>query len=157
MCKKQRKVEELQSASNHLYYEWWMLRSTASAMASGIAQQGWLINALLESFVIHVRGLMDFFYCEKPRTDDVVATDFFLSPSEWEQIRPSRSEILRRAKKRADKEIAHLTYARLAVTPENKPWEFIPITEDIHKLMEVFLAHVAPEKLGADWPSNEEA
>ena len=157
MRRKQRTIEELQSASNHLYYEWWMLRSTASAMASGIAQQGWLINSLLEIFVIHVRGLMDFFYADRPKPDDVLAADFFSSPVEWETVRPPCSETLSLAKKRAGKEIAHLTYARLAVTPENKSWQFIEVTAEVQKVMEVFLKHVAPEKLGTDWPRDEKA
>lgn len=111
MARQQRSNEELQQASNHLHYEIWMLSSLAQAIGSGIAREGWLTNALLESFVIHVRGVMDFLYNDSPQTDDVVAQDFFPSASNWFQIRPQRSDLLIAAKKRAAKEVAHLTYA----------------------------------------------
>lgn len=75
-----------------------MLSSLAQAMASGIASQGWLTNALLESFVIHVRGVMDFLYNDTPQPDDVVAQDFFASNDAWVKIRPKLSELLSTAK-----------------------------------------------------------
>ena len=58
--------EELKKASDHLHYEIGMLTSFAHGMGSGIAGQGPIANALLESFVIHVRALMDFLYNENP-------------------------------------------------------------------------------------------
>ena len=73
-------AEKLQKASEHLHYEAWMLVSTAQALAG--AQQGLdaaqiRVNALLESFVIHARVLMDFMYDDKPWNDDVAAMSFF--------------------------------------------------------------------------------
>lgn len=157
MARNERTTEELKEASNHLQYEYWMLNSLAQALASGISGQGWLTNALLESFVIHVRGLMDFLYKDKPQKDDVVAQDYFTSLEEWENIRTPISEILEKAKKRAGKEIAHLTYARLEVTPDTKPWVFIVITNEISKVMKIFLENVSKEKLGTRWGANEQA
>ncbi len=154
MPRKQRTAEELQEASNHLHYELWMLSSLAQAIASGISNQGWLTNALLESFVVHVRGVMDFLYNDAPQKDDVVAQDYFASSDEWSDIRPKLSELLSKAKKRAGKEVAHLTYARLSVTPETKPWPFIDIANEITSIVEVFLNNVPREKLGSQWKRN---
>jgi hypothetical protein len=112
-----------------------MLSSLAQAIASGISNQGWLTNALLESFVVHVRGVMDFLYNDTPQNDDVVAQDFFASVDAWASVRPELSELLSKAKKRAGKEIAHLTYARLAVTPDTKPWAFAAIANEITSVM----------------------
>ncbi len=121
MARTKRTDEELQEASNHLQYEFSMLMSVAQAFASGIAAQDWLVNALLESFVIHFRALLDFFYPPaNVKNDDVLAGDYFDDSEAWEKIRPQLSEALSRAKTRAHKEIAHLTYARLDVTPETK-------------------------------------
>jgi hypothetical protein len=150
-ARKQRTVEELKEASNHLHYEAWMLTSLASGLASGIAGQGPVANALLESFVIHVRALMDFLYAEAPQSDDVVAEDYFANPDEWRRERPLLQDLLAQAKRRAGKEIAHLTYARLDVTPETKPWPFIQIAEEITAVLNVFLANVPNENLGSQW------
>src|SRR6476620_6674648 len=117
-----RKLEELQESSNHLFHEVWMFISLANGLASGIFGEGPIVNALLESFVIHVRAIMDFLYAEIPQSDDVIAEDVFASPEEWKNMRPMLSEALSQATRRAGKEIAHLTYARLDVTPETKPW-----------------------------------
>lgn len=131
-----------------------MLTSLAQAIASGIANQGWLTNALLESFVIHVRGVMDFLYNDTPQPDDVVAQDFFPSADAWLKIRPQLSELLSTAKRRAGKEVAHLTYARLAVTPDTKPWPFVAIANELTSVMAVFLNNVPKEKLGSQWRQN---
>ena len=113
MARSKRTKEELKEASNHLYYEIWMLNSLANGLASGIGGQGPLQNALLESFAIHVRALIDFLYSEKAKNDAVIAEDYFNSPEIWIRIRPGNSDILRKARIRAHKEIAHLTYERL--------------------------------------------
>lgn len=149
-----RKLEELQESSNHLFYEVWMFTSLANGLASGIAGQGPIANALLESFVIHVRAIMDFLYADRPQTDDVIAEDFFASPEQWTKIRPALSEFLSQAKRRAGKEVAHLTYARLDVTPETKPWRFIEIAKEIMAVMDIFLKNVPKEQLGSKWKTE---
>lgn len=151
MPRKVRTVEELQEASDHLYYEIWMLKALANGIASGIAGQGPIANALLESFVIHVRAVMDFLYADKPQVDDVIAEDFFDTPEHWTKMRPTLSELLSQAKRRAGKEVAHLTYARLDVTPETKPWPFIQIADEISAVINTFLENVPKNKLGSRW------
>jgi hypothetical protein len=76
MNQPRRREEDLKRALGHLHYELWMLTATANALASGIAERGWLLNALLEAFVIHVRAVSDFFYAERKKPDDVLAGDF---------------------------------------------------------------------------------
>ena len=153
MARTKRTDKDLQEASNHLQYEYTMLLSVAQGLASGIAAQGWLANALLESFVIHFRGLLDFF--NPPATlkpDDVIAADYFDDPNKWESIKPSPlSTTLSQAKTRAHKEVAHLIYARLEVTPEQKGWAFIDIANEMHALMGLFLKHVPQNRLGSRW------
>jgi len=147
--------QELQDASNHLYYEFWMLKSLANALVSGIAAQGWLANALLESFVIHCRGLIEFFYPQHPRHDDVIAADYISLSMKWEEIRPDLSEVLSTAKRRSNKELAHLTYERLKVTLETKTWPFTEIKDEIKSVIEVFLEHVPKHRLGSLWHYQE--
>jgi len=152
MPRKVRSIEELREVSNHLYYEIMMLVAVANGLALGIFGEGAVSNALLESFVVHVRAVMDFLYApEKPQTDDVIAEDFFQTSESWRQLRPSLSESLSQAKRRAGKEIAHLTYARLDVTPETKPWHFVQIANEISAVINVFLQNVSKDKLGSQW------
>jgi hypothetical protein len=103
-----------------------MLVSLAHGLASGIAGQGTIATALIESFVVHVRCVLDFLYAPKNRRDDdVIAQDYFDDVAEWENLRPLMSANLEQARDRAGKEMVHLTYARLDVTPEAKPWRFV--------------------------------
>jgi hypothetical protein len=107
---------------------------------------------LLESFVVHVRAVMDFLYAsENAQADDVIAEDFFQTPESWTHLRPNLSELLSQAKRRAGKEIEHLTYARLDVTPETKPWHFVQIASEIYAVINVFLQKVSKDKLGPQW------
>ncbi len=154
MARLQRTDPELQNASHHLHYEIWMLTSLANGIGSGIAGQGPIANALLESFVIHVRTLMDFLYNDSPQPDDVIAEDYFSSPDEWRKVRPELTELLKSSKRRAGKEVAHLTYARLDVTPETKPWAFIQIANELSAIINMFLQHVPKSKLGSQWKNN---
>jgi hypothetical protein len=129
-----------------------MLVAVANVLALGIFGEAPVNNALLESFVIHVRALMDFLYApENAQADDVLAEDFFQSPELWTNLRPTLSELLSEAKRRAGKEIAHLTYARLHVTPETKPWHFVQIANELSAVINVFLQNVSRDKLGSQW------
>jgi hypothetical protein len=76
-----RSTAELRAVSNHLFYEIAMLRGSVLGLTSGLIGQGIIGNALLESFTIHARALLDFLYPENPWPDDVIAEDFFPSPS----------------------------------------------------------------------------
>jgi hypothetical protein len=147
-----RTVEELRKASGHLNYEVAMLMSLAQGLASGIAGQGTIANAMIESFVVHLRCVLDFLYAPKNRRDDdVIAQDYFDDQATWEELRPSMSAELSKARDRAGKEMAHLTYARLDVTPEAKPWPFVELTSEISDVLGVFLQNVDQNKLGDEW------
>ena len=123
----------------------------AQAMGAGIATQGWLANALLESFIVHVRAVMDFLYNDNAKPDDIMAQDFFASRDAWVSVRPKLSDLLRKAKKRTGKEVSHLTYARLEVAPDTKRWAFVEIANEVGSVIQVFLKNVQKEKLGPQW------
>jgi hypothetical protein len=144
-----RTLEELRDASHHLHYEINMLRSLAQGLASGIAGQGTIANALLESFVIHLRCVLDFLYPPADqRPDDVVAQDYF---DDWENRRPPMPAKLSKVRGRAGKEVAHLTYARLDVTAEAKRWPFVELFNEAYEVLDVFLKGVDRNKLSDDW------
>ena len=61
------------------------------------------------------------------------------------------AEALKTAKKRADKEIAHLTYARVGIAPEQKIWHFRPIADAMNEVAGTFLQLVSDKLFGERW------
>jgi len=146
-----RTQDDLKKASDHLHYEWDMLNFAAKAMARNFAGAGPLNNAVLESFAVHVRGLIFFLFPENPKADDVLATHFVSDPTAFELARGVKSEILKKAQSKAGKEVAHLTYERLKVTAETKPWPFVEIATEVGRVMKIFLQHADQSKLSEAW------
>jgi hypothetical protein len=64
--------------------------------------------------------LIDFFYPSKPRNTDVIARDYC---SAWDARRAARTPTLVDARKRAHKEMAHLTSDRKSGQPPGKEWD----------------------------------
>jgi hypothetical protein len=149
-----RTQDDLKKASEHLHYELGMLNAVAQAMAMNFAGAGVLNNALLESFAVHVRGLIFFLFPENAKPDDVLATHFVSDPAAFETARGVKSEILKKAQSRAGKEITHLTYERLKVTAETKPWPFGQITTEVNRVMKIFLQHADHSKLSKAWAAT---
>jgi hypothetical protein len=86
------------------------LNSVTRALASGIAAQGWLVNALIESFVFisgRARLLLSPNTAKKRRS---VADDYFDDDACKAKARTFRRHYP--GKETSDKEVAHLTYAR---------------------------------------------
>ncbi len=152
MPRTKRSEDELRAASEHLFYEWWMLQFTADQLLSGNHRDARLLNALLEALVIHYRSLLDFFYPgEHPRPDDMIAHDYFDEPKQWEQVRLEPPTTLTAERTRAHKEIAHLTYARLDVTPDAKGWNHVQIRRHFEAIFAIFVHHVPTARLDSAW------
>jgi hypothetical protein len=102
-------------------------------------------NALIEAFALHSRVLLEFFYAEtNPKfPDDVRAEQYFPSAEAWRSVRPRLSkEDYDGIRNRVGKEIAHLTYARQLVTPEDKPWPILWITDILDEAASAFVSGV---------------
>jgi len=153
MARTLRTAKELHDISEHLFYELAMLINTAQILATGALGDSTLNNAVLESLAIHTRVLMDFLYLDDPRNDDVVAQDFMSASTSWAAIRPALTASLTLARQRAGKETAHLTYARLAVTSQDKHWPFVTLANDIKAAFDVFVPRVPEGNLHACWRS----
>jgi len=150
MPRMQRTEGQLSAISKHLHYEYQMLGATGFMLALGVSDQA-MRNATLESFTIHLRAVLDFLYAETPRPDDVIAEDFMPAGTAWSSARPPITESLKLAKQRTGKEIVHLTYARLDVTPEAKPWSFADLTKEIDTVFRAFIALVPEANLDPVW------
>ena len=148
--RKKRNKKELQRASNHLNYEILMFKALANELKSSDLKDRFIKDALFESFLIHLRGLLYFFYTESSRYDDVIVEDFFpCSKEKWLKVRLPKSDYLQKVQEKINKEVAHLTYYRLDVTTKEKLWRFFPkIAEEINKVIDIFLKNVPKELLG---------
>jgi truncated hemoglobin YjbI len=105
-----------------------------------------LRNALIESFVIHLRNLVDFFYPAQIQGDDVIAAEFLDDLNEWEKL-SSISLMLAAARVRAHKEVSHLTRKRFSGTPPEKSWAVAELMDEIRKVLNQFTQAASPTKL----------
>src|SRR5262249_37462283 len=100
-------------------------------------------NAVVESFAIHARNLVIFFYPEmsKRKDGDVVAPDFIEDLASWQRTRPRLTPALKTALTRTGQEIAHLTIQRHPDGWPAKLWNLNPIERDLLHLLRIFLQH----------------
>jgi hypothetical protein len=100
-------------------------------------------NLLIESCVLHLRNLIDFFYPpSSPQPDDVTAADYVPG---WNS--PPAPPILRDARNRANKELAHLTLKRKMGAPPDKAWDFADLSNAITPIIGEFFKRVDASKV----------
>jgi hypothetical protein len=147
--RQQRLNDELVAISEHLLYEIQMLFGTAQALSTiehsnrNDFENSVMYNALLESFTVHTRILLDFLYSTNPYPDDAIAEDFFDDDKAWVQFRPAESSLLNSIHYNVGKRVAHLTYARLKVKSKEESWKYLGISEEISEILSKFL-HLVP-------------
>lgn len=151
MSETSRRPEELIAASEHVLYEIQMLHAMARGLASEITTGSVLQNALTESFVIHARNLVHFFFPERTFPSDVLAEHFVREVHEWNSIRGSLPDELLPVRRRVSKEMAHITYDRLEARGEARRWAYLEIAGAIQTLVEAFARTADPDLLHSDW------
>jgi hypothetical protein len=154
MARVQRAPEALLAASAHLRYEVQMLQATMKALPG--AGDQFTQNVLLESFLIHARNLVHFLSSQSDESSDVLAEDFFGGDRKvWETIFAEAAEsknAFQDFKRRAGKEMAHLTYDRLQLPAGGgKPWDPQMLGKAILDGIRLFLKRVDPSLLHPDW------
>ena len=104
----------------------------------------WLNNALLESTLIHVRVLLDFYErqersvqragSDQQEMDDVLVSDYGF---------PSRQmAITSKDRERLNKDLAHLTYSRTQRTPPDKRWVYKDVVGPVLARSQEFLTYL---------------
>jgi hypothetical protein len=139
------KKNEVVKISEHLYYELWMFEEAIKWLSAnankGLNQSQ--ENAWIESFAIHARILMEFFYDDLPRTKQdqaVMAADFMPLTIIWKDCRPDPPPLLKAIKDRVNVEIAHLSYERRKrIRDEIRQWPFKEISFQIEAVIQKFL------------------
>lgn len=133
-------------SGEHLFHElkmfWWL--------RGNIPPDGYLHDAVLESFVLHLRTLIDFFYPRRTVKDsDVIATDFMDDPAAWDTPM-SIPASLDAARVRADKELSHLSTQRKDPGDPTKPWQTDVLFGEIKAVADKFVAKASSKKLHDD-------
>lgn len=106
-------------------------------------------NACVESFAIHCRILVAFFFGhrERPHTTDIIAADF---DSAWKTACPDISDDLVTARNNANKQVAHITEDREDLNQpgsgKTSEWNFLDIGNAISDLMNLFLPLVPKDR-----------
>lgn len=114
-----------------------------------VAVAGRVNNALIESFGVHLRNLLDFLYFDEPQPTDVVAGDY-CRPGAWKAARPAMSTTLNAARSRSNKELAHLTTQRISGILPGKKWAFVPLADEIRPLLQLFCDTADPTTLAPE-------
>ena len=101
--------------------------------------------ALLESFLLHTRVLLEFFYKDRPRDGDVLASHFV---EHWKVLRSPEPRYLLDHKHQLDKALAHLTLARVDYDRQQKKWNVTAIQEEVNGLIALFKLKLTEERRG---------
>ncbi|MFH1565395.1 MAG: hypothetical protein ABIC82_06205 [bacterium] len=127
---------------DELFYEIDMFKKTCDRFSCWNELCQFRKNLLIESLATHTRVLIDFFYCDNKKfpDDDIIAQDLLPDNIVWKEIRPQElPQILKDAKVKADKQLAHLTLSRLRLERENKKgWDYKQINQEMNKIIECF-------------------
>lgn len=135
-----------QISHEHISYEIQMFDFTARKLGQGNLD---LLenNAMLETFLIHARCLLDFLYpAATLRPDDVIADDFFDDPQVLHSALPKNLPMADFLRKRTGKEVAHLTYKRLNIDREQKLWNFTEICQQLGEALAIFFEQLTSEQ-----------
>ena len=146
-------------SNHHLKYELDMLIWTTGIMRTLGAECKknpitWsLNNSLLNSYSMHARNLIDFLYLRsfgRDRDTDIIVQDF-IDQDLLKGKLPAISPILKEAKIKADKQVAHLTTNRVEYEKKGKEWKFVEIAIEIYNRFSAISALFPSNKTGKDF------
>lgn len=150
-----RSTDELVKESKTLWYDFNQLCGTASKLTAGTFKDDHTVqNSLVESFAIACRKLACFFFPHEEgipdlRGDDLGAKHFV---ADWPNHAPQPSTLLKDAKKRADRQVAHVTAERRDlnfVEGNTFNWKIGQLVAELRATLAVFLRHAPAGSLDA--------
>jgi hypothetical protein len=137
-------AEKKEYISNHLLYDWVMVQSTWGALHEDRGQgREAEQNALLESFAIRTRVLMEFFFDKEPKALGARAFQFCEEGS-WMPVKPKALQVINW---RVNSEIVHASYARLNLNDDTRQWRANDILFALQELVQEFSRLCKPEYL----------
>lgn len=150
--------DKLKEASGHLFYEYEMMRETARALDAlqgrpRTDEERIGRNAIVESFVVHVRNLVVFLGWHKSNHDEDVLARHYAKFTPKVPDGPWLSELYEAASTR----VVHLSYRRTLVDPRNRDWPVREIVEAVSTELERLIKMVPPHVLDARWSRQRSA
>ena len=134
----------LDYSKEHLMHEISMLWETSEELPK--CEEGSTeYVALLESFALHLRTIIEFLIFS-PSDEYVRAHHFFEDSASWAPVKPPE---LTKLHSRASNEVAHLTTKRVSGAAEEKKWHTANILQQIEPLLSEFAAKASTTKLHA--------
>jgi len=126
------KMELLEKASKHIYYEVKMFYETYIFFKTKKTYN----SLLIEIFLLHCRNLFEFFYpTKKIRTDDICVFDFLDYFDEFNNNKVIQED-LGFDKENINKFLSHLTYTRCYI--DEMMWPLLDIGEKMVKTIKAF-------------------
>lgn len=131
--------EDLHEMLNQAKKEHAMLLVVADYLTKGNMKNGMLKNAMLESFLIHARNLIDFLYLDEPKWEgDVLAVHYFAEFKQWIDKRGKIPGWLDKTRKKANKLLNHITLSRIKEYKHDRGWQVEKIKERIDQVFNLF-------------------
>lgn len=142
---------ELRLLSEHLQYDIQMTFDLAEVLNSILTPPSSPLdhvvrNAILESFLVRARSVVEFLWHDRRKQEDALAADYF-PPGEWKKMRPNRPHRLNRlVTQKVGWGAMHLTYRRARTTgnPQAKQWEPIKMCAALEPTARLFIDNVDP-------------
>ena len=126
----------LKKATEHIFYETAMFYKTLAFLTQQPSQIE--VNILLDAFAIHTRNLFNFFYPKKKIKDDDMSVSHFIDkPSNFSRNKTKKKDLFFVVRK-ANKQVAHLTYARNRYNQKTKIWYFVDVGKKMSKTLIAF-------------------
>ena len=119
-----------------------MILSFQSKLNINYDKTSFLNNLLIENFLLHSRGLMEFYFFDikKFKDDDVLASDLIAN---WKKLRPYEYKDVEYIKKRIDKELAHLTWSRKDPNDITRNWDLNEIFNILSHTTKIFINNLS--------------
>lgn len=139
-----RKQEKINFLKEHFHYEVEKLCTSLKFLIRFQLEKNENGEMLaLECFLLHFRNLVEFLYFDKSQKhpDDARSLDF-IQEKQWDDLKLSYNNSLKKLYDRACKEISHLTYSRFYGTPPEKEWICSDLFKIIEKDIEKFLNYL---------------
>jgi hypothetical protein len=143
-------------SNEHLLYECQQFFWVSNVLGQGVVAQ-WVSdedqrtlinNTFIENYALHLRSVIDFLCpSNSPHATDITANDFCASGVWTLHVSPMPS-LLCAARKRANKEIAHLTSDRSLLTDQNRIWDYNQLSPEITRILRLFHQHAEKNRLG---------
>jgi hypothetical protein len=147
--RRRRSMDELRAGKAHLAHEFHAFSAAIVGIINAHKQPPdlpsitlWMHagKALVDSMAIHARSLIHFAYPVGQHADDILAEDYV---SDWKAKCPPWPAELNSVRSRVATEVAHLSYRRLPLTPEEVgTWPLVALLSAFGEVFRVFDAHL---------------